>query len=698
MTTFISTITADATSHVLNTLSTLYTNPPFAVMREFIANGIDAHTDAGYDGPVEVTVPTADSQVLVIRDHGKGMSRDTLMNVYYNYGESTKRGDGSKIGSFGLGSKSAYALSPTWELTSVTATEVIHVVSSINEQGLPSHTMSEKPNDGTVATGVTVSIPSSGASINQFREESRRLLTWLPIGSVKLTVEPLGYASRDLDHWTERTVRNGKLAFPLSFRTCDAQVVLGGIPYRADLREVHSRAAVAFRVSDDTPSISTVYGPLHVEYLRAALSESNAVVVLDDSKALDVTTSRDDVKMTPRSMDVLTALFVNELNEAVTFLSNADGSLEYLEGGKKIPLVGLIMQEMMSRRGATTHATSLLLYSKRKNVYYASVTDFTLYKNLLWRKYPPTQALVVTDYPKTMPSLQLLERVAREFSAQKDNVFITHDSNTGCASLDAGIADILPRNGIKFVTWEQYRERVSEIRRRDRAGQDTPAPAPVEGVILKDHKVVERFSVELGKMGKLLERNSGVPLYFSAMWGDADAITSRLPRGFSGIIIRSLMDTRRDNLLAARHGVLPSAELNKLTVNENNIAAVRALPAKQRRAVLDHLDIESRNGVDYAAVKEVYENSIRMGNVLAGSHFTKAVESCEIGRRILSSRDSGLRRYSMDSGAILSALRKDSDRFYTRYPLLTIVNLSRSSAHKDALDALVQYIKSVESA
>lgn len=79
--TFTSEITSAATSHVLNTLSTLYANPPYAVLREFITNAIDAHRAAGYDGPVEVELPTRDVPRLVIRDNGNGMSRDTLVNT-----------------------------------------------------------------------------------------------------------------------------------------------------------------------------------------------------------------------------------------------------------------------------------------------------------------------------------------------------------------------------------------------------------------------------------------------------------------------------------------------------------------------------------------------------------------------------------------------------------------------------------------
>lgn len=691
--TFTSEITAAATGHVLNTLSTLYANPPYAVLREFISNAIDAHKDAGYNGPVEVELPTRDTPRLVIRDHGNGMSRDTLVNTYYNYGESSKRGDSTSIGAFGFGSKSAYSVSPTWELHSVTANSVVSVYSSINIDGIPEHSLDELSNANNVPTGVMVVIPTGDIPARTFSEEAARLMKWLPKGSVEVRNLPPIFCGGRNEHWTAWTVRHGRLAFPTSFYTPDVQVLMGGVPYRANMDTVHNRVFAVFAAEH-----STAFGTVRSETITKALASASSIVVLDDPKALDVTTSRDDIKMTTRSIHALTDILVTEVREALSLLTSSDGSVASLYAVKDVPMVGYILAAMRSLADLTTHPTALRNYTARKDSFRRAVTDFTVYENVLWKRYQPSPLLIVTNYPETLPNISMIDKVVvKELGVQRDDIYVTHGPDTGCTALDVG-ADILATVGVKFATWESLSERAKQIRREERARNGSTAPAPVQGVVFSDHKIVRKFSVELSKLPAVLDKHKGVPLYFSTMFGDADQVASTLPRGFTGILIRSLMDSRRDNLLTKRYGVLPAAELSKISATTRDIERIRALSPKQRNAVLDYLDIESRNGVDYATVKTVYDYHVQNGNPLSGTRFVKSVEACEVGKKLVYARDSGLSRYGMNTESVLSALRKDSDRFYARYPLLTALNLGRSTRHDGAMDAVVHYIKSVDNA
>lgn len=696
--TFTSEITSAATSHVLNTLSTLYANPPYAVLREFITNAIDAHRAAGYGGPVEVELPTRDAPRLVIRDHGNGMGRDTLINTYYNYGESSKRGDDTSIGAFGFGSKSAYSVSPTWEVHSVTTNSVLQVVSTINGDGIPEHELEEVPNLSHAESGVTVVIPTGDLPPRTFCVEAARLLKWLPKGSVDMrNLPPVFGGYQGDDHWTLWTVRHGKLAFPTSFRTSDVQVVMGGVPYRADMDSVLSNVSEVFSTEHTAP-IPTVFGAISSGTIVKAVQDSACIIVLDDPKALDVTTSRDDIKMTPRSLRTLTEVLVSEAREALAFLTASDGSVASLDTVKGVPLVGCIVNAMGSRRELALNPTALHRYTTRKDAYRREVTDFNIYGNMLWKRYPPTPILIVTDYPETLPNISLIDKVVlKEMGVTRDDIYVTHGPDTGRAALDVG-ADILSSRGVKFATWGSLSDRAKQIRREDRERNGTPAPAPVEGVVFSDHKVVRKFSVELSKFPGVLDEHKGVPLYFSSLLGDDSAVSATLPRGFTGILIRSFMNTRRDNLLANKYGVKPSSELSKLSATARDIERIRSLNPKQRNAVLDYLDIESRNGVDYATVKTVYDYHVNSGSPLKGTRFVKSVEACEVGKKMVYARDSGFSRYGMNIENVLSALRKDEDRFYTRYPLLTALNLGRATRHDGTMDAVVQYIKSVESA
>jgi hypothetical protein len=90
--------------------NSLYSDKPLAILREYSANALDAHAEAGAPNrPFVVSMPTALSPVLSIRDFGKGLSEDDVYNVFASYGESTKRNTNQQIGGFGIGSKSAFA-------------------------------------------------------------------------------------------------------------------------------------------------------------------------------------------------------------------------------------------------------------------------------------------------------------------------------------------------------------------------------------------------------------------------------------------------------------------------------------------------------------------------------------------------------------------------------------------------------------
>ena len=99
--------------------SNIYSNKILAVIREYSTNGWDGHVMAGTpDRPIQVTLPTTLSPVFKVRDFGVGMSEETVMQVYTSYGTSTKDNSNDFNGTFGLGSKSAFAYGNTFGITS----------------------------------------------------------------------------------------------------------------------------------------------------------------------------------------------------------------------------------------------------------------------------------------------------------------------------------------------------------------------------------------------------------------------------------------------------------------------------------------------------------------------------------------------------------------------------------------------------
>jgi HSP90 family molecular chaperone len=120
-----------------------YANKPLAIMRELVANGIDAHVAAGRaDRPVEVVMPTSLDPTCRIRDFGTGMAHDFVMGPFMAYTDgSTKDKDDGAIGGFGIGSKSPFAYVDQYTL------RVVH-------QGVLSIYTMFKDEDGIPAIGL----------------------------------------------------------------------------------------------------------------------------------------------------------------------------------------------------------------------------------------------------------------------------------------------------------------------------------------------------------------------------------------------------------------------------------------------------------------------------------------------------------------------------------------------------------------
>jgi hypothetical protein len=105
------TIDQEDMSFIFNILrNNMYSDPIKIVIQEYMCNARDAHREVGKARiPIEVHLPdSSDSCFFEVRDYGKGMDYETMVNVFCKYGKSTKR-DTNQTGGFGIGAKSAWA-------------------------------------------------------------------------------------------------------------------------------------------------------------------------------------------------------------------------------------------------------------------------------------------------------------------------------------------------------------------------------------------------------------------------------------------------------------------------------------------------------------------------------------------------------------------------------------------------------------
>jgi hypothetical protein len=153
---------------MFKTLSEAYSDPIRAVIRELACNSSDAHQMAGNSSkPFELHLPTSHEPEFIIRDFGTGMDDQEINDLFTMYGGSNKRNNNEVIGALGIGSKSPYAVTTLYNVTStkngITRTYTATVEDKDGEGDMPvllPGVVKETPN---APNGVTVqfSVPEN---------------------------------------------------------------------------------------------------------------------------------------------------------------------------------------------------------------------------------------------------------------------------------------------------------------------------------------------------------------------------------------------------------------------------------------------------------------------------------------------------------------------------------------------------------
>lgn len=95
----------------------IYNNKIGAIVREIISNAVDANIEVkNVKDKVVVHLPSGDEPYFFVRDFGPGMDTERI-NVFISFGDSTKRDSEDQIGYFGMGSKSPFAYSDSFYIT-----------------------------------------------------------------------------------------------------------------------------------------------------------------------------------------------------------------------------------------------------------------------------------------------------------------------------------------------------------------------------------------------------------------------------------------------------------------------------------------------------------------------------------------------------------------------------------------------------
>lgn len=150
--------------------SNIYSDKILAVIREYSTNGWDGHILNGTpDQPLQITLPTSLSPVFKVRDFGVGLSEESVMHIYTSYGTSTKDSSNDFNGTFGLGSKSAFAYGNTFGITSYFNGVKTLYTAYLDETNI-GKIRKEYSEPTSEVNGVEIEIAVKTADIRQFNE------------------------------------------------------------------------------------------------------------------------------------------------------------------------------------------------------------------------------------------------------------------------------------------------------------------------------------------------------------------------------------------------------------------------------------------------------------------------------------------------------------------------------------------------
>lgn len=97
----------------------LYSDPILAIVRELLCNAYDSHVVAGtIDTPIDVIFPNNLENTFTIRDYGTGLSKESIYELYTTFFGSNKSDSNDLTGGFGLGSKTPFAYTTSFSVTS----------------------------------------------------------------------------------------------------------------------------------------------------------------------------------------------------------------------------------------------------------------------------------------------------------------------------------------------------------------------------------------------------------------------------------------------------------------------------------------------------------------------------------------------------------------------------------------------------
>ena len=284
--------------------SKLYKDKAKSIVRELSCNARDAHVDAGTTNiAFDVHLPSPMEPEFWIRDYGTGLSGNHIKTVYTRYFKSTKENNNDAVGCLGLGSKSPFAYTQSFMVTSwFSGVKTIYSV-FINDRSEPAMAkMFEMATDEPNGIEVRFNVPNQDQ--NQFETACADVFRWFDTvrpNFVGRTCSASGIVQTNLS-----TLAITKRSSHSHSGTTQASVIMAGVEYPIDTN------------NPEVKKLKNLNSLLAA--IRAGYNVNVTISAFVDMGAIDFTPSREELEYTKKTLNAINQAFVNVKRELETIL------------------------------------------------------------------------------------------------------------------------------------------------------------------------------------------------------------------------------------------------------------------------------------------------------------------------------------------------------------------------------------------
>lgn len=144
----------------------IYSDPIASIIQEIISNARDAHREINKHQPIDVSI---DYNFFSVRDYGIGISPDRMENIFLKYLATTKKGDDKQTGGFGLGAKTPFAYTDSFEIITIFEGKKYQYLASIGGENASGDVIQVSSDDTVQPSGTEIKVPLKRNNSDQFK-------------------------------------------------------------------------------------------------------------------------------------------------------------------------------------------------------------------------------------------------------------------------------------------------------------------------------------------------------------------------------------------------------------------------------------------------------------------------------------------------------------------------------------------------